>query len=117
MKAVLIAATALMTCAGAAYAQNNTSSTSTTSSASDASGMNNAPIREQVKDNLQKAGFQDVTVTPASFMVHAKNKNGQPVAMVVTPDSVTMVTEVAPNNGTSESGNSTGSSSQKTTNQ
>ena len=50
-------------------------------------------IRQQIQDQLTKSGYTDVTVTPSSFYVHAKNKNGDPVAMVIGPESVTEVTE------------------------
>lgn len=116
MKSILIAA-ALMLGASAAYAQNDTSSSSnnatalnktgasntTMSGSSNMSGMNNTPMREQVKNDLQKAGYQDVSVMPASFIVHAKDKNGRQVAMVMTPDSVFAVTDLGDGNGTKNS--------------
>ena len=45
-------------------------------------------IRQGIQNNLQQAGYTDVTVTPSSFFVHAKDKQGHPVAMVIGPDVV-----------------------------
>jgi len=55
--------------------------------------QNNASIRQQVKNNLQQAGFSDIKIMPQSFLVRAKDKSGDPVMMVINPDSVTAVTE------------------------
>lgn len=51
-------------------------------------------MRQQLQNQLTKAGFTDVTVTPSSFYVHAKNKQGDPVAMVIGPEGFTEVTEM-----------------------
>ena len=51
-------------------------------------------VRQQLQDQLTKAGFTDVAVVPSSFYIHAENKKGEPVAMVVGPDGFTEVTEV-----------------------
>lgn len=113
MKTLIATSCALMLLSGAAFAQNSNSSQSNSSSSSSMSGTNNTPIREQVKDNLQKAGFQDVSVTPASFLVRAKDKSGRPVAMVMTPDSVMMVTEMPVAGGSDGTASSSGQSSSK----
>ena len=49
----------------------------------------------QVKSNLEQAGFTDVQVMPSSFLVRAKDKDGNPVMMVINPDSMTSVTEIS----------------------
>ena len=51
-------------------------------------------MRQQLQDQMTKAGYTDVTVTPSSFYIHAKNKQGDPVAMVIGPESFTEVTEI-----------------------
>ena len=53
-------------------------------------------IRQQIQSQLSKAGYTDVTITPSSFYVRAKDKQGNPMAMVIGPDSFTEVTEMAP---------------------
>jgi hypothetical protein len=51
-------------------------------------------VRQQVQKNLQQAGFSDIQIMPSSFLVRAKDKDGNPVMMVINPDSVTAVTEI-----------------------
>ncbi len=51
-------------------------------------------LRAQVRDMLQKEGFTDVRVVPSSFMVRAKDKDGNPVVMSISPDSFTEISEV-----------------------
>ena len=61
----------------------------------------NEPLRQQVRDNLAKAGFTDIRIMPTSFMVRAKDQSGNPVMMVINPDSFTEVTAVSGNNNQS----------------
>lgn len=61
------------------------------------SGQNPANIRQQVRQNLAAAGFTDIKVMPESFLVRAKDRSGNPVMMIINPDSVTAVTAL---NGT-----------------
>ena len=61
-------------------------------------GPNAAPGRAQravqkMRDDLMKAGFTDIHIMPSSFLVRAKDSSGNPVMMVVNPDSVTAITE------------------------
>lgn len=51
-------------------------------------------IQQQVQNNLQQAGFTDIRIMPSSFLVRAKDKAGNAVMMVISPDSVTAVTEI-----------------------
>lgn len=53
-------------------------------------------IRQQIQDQLSKAGYTAVDITPSSFLIRAKDKQGNPVEMVVGPDSLTEITEVTP---------------------
>ena len=69
------------------------------------SGQQNAPtISAKLRQSLTQAGFTDVHVMPESFLVRAKDRDGNPVMMVVNPDSVTSVTAVGGANGTGSSG-------------
>jgi sporulation protein YlmC with PRC-barrel domain len=43
---------------------------------------------------LQNQGYSDVRVIPSSFLVRAKDKDGNPVLMSVSPDAITEVAEV-----------------------
>ena len=64
--------------------------------AADGADMTQMSVRQQIQSQMTKAGYTGVTVTPSSFYVQAKDKQGNPVAMVIGPDSVTEVTEMAP---------------------
>jgi hypothetical protein len=50
-------------------------------------------LQQQVQNNLKSAGFTDIKIMPESFLVRAKDKSGNPVMMVINPDSITAVTE------------------------
>ena len=78
-----------------------------------AQGINNAQPRaanppaesqqhfgSNLRNMLQKSGYTDIRVAPTSFMVHAKDSDGNPVVMSVTPDSFTEVTDVNTTNRT-----------------
>ena len=104
MSKAFLTSTALLLAIGigsaqAASTQNNqnqsTSASSTEQSSSQNSGSMN--IRQELQNTLSKQGYTDISVMPSSFMVHAKDKKGEPVAMVVGPDLIVSVTEVAPN--------------------
>jgi len=59
-----------------------------------ADALHNTNLRQQLNDQLAKAGYTSIKIAPSSFYVQAKDKNGNPVAMVVGPDSFAEVTEV-----------------------
>ncbi len=50
-------------------------------------------ISQKLRNDLKNAGFTDVHIMPESFMVRAKDSQGNPVMMVINPDSVTAITE------------------------
>ena len=52
-----------------------------------------AHLSQKLRDDLTKAGFTDITVMPSSFLVRAKDSQGNSVMMVINPDSLTEVTE------------------------
>jgi FKBP-type peptidyl-prolyl cis-trans isomerase len=55
-------------------------------------------ISQELKQKLQDQGYSDVKVVPGSLIVSAKDKNGDPVTMVIGPQSMT-VFAIAANNG------------------
>ena len=68
--------------------------------------LNQNSLRAQLKQNLSKSGFTDIKIMPSSFYVQAKNKKGEPVAMVIGPDTFTAVTEIkAPGANNSQASN------------
>lgn len=107
------AAMALLVGIAGAQAQTTAKGTSTQSSATQSAGqgdMAHMNMRQLIQSQMTKDGFTDVTVMPSSFYVRAKDKKGDPVAMVIGPDSFTEVTEV-PTGGKTASGMSGSSSS------
>ena len=48
-------------------------------------------IRSQIASDLKAAGYTDVSVMPDAYMVHAKDKAGEPVFLSISPNSVTEV--------------------------
>jgi methionine-rich copper-binding protein CopC len=70
----------------------------------------NLPV--ELRQNLTSAGFTDVKVVPSSFVVSAKDKNGHPVVMHITPHSMTLMTEVPVSNTTGAGSDSSTNSGQ-----
>lgn len=64
-------------------------------------GAQNQPTSEQsitqsVRSNLEQAGYTDIQMVPSSFLVRAKDPNGSPVMMVLSPDAIEVRTEGTP---------------------
>jgi hypothetical protein len=68
-----------------------------TTRAQNAPPQNQVTVRQQVQKNLQDAGFSDINIMPSSFLVRAKDKSGNPVMMVINPDSITTLTQTPDN--------------------
>lgn len=49
-------------------------------------------IASKLQNSLAQAGFTDIHVMPRSFLVKAKDQDGNPVMMVINPNSMTEVT-------------------------
>ena len=77
---------------GGATAEQSVNPTTGSSSAAGISA--HGSIRTQLQTMLQNQGYSDVRVMPSSFLVRAKDKEGSPVVMSVSPDSITEVAEV-----------------------
>ena len=52
-------------------------------------------MRQQLASDLTKAGFTDIKIMPESFLIRAKDSKGNPVMMVINPDSVTAMTQIS----------------------
>ena len=48
-----------------------------------------SPCQSEARNDLTKAGFSDITIMPSSFLVRAKDSDGNPVMMVINPDFMT----------------------------
>ena len=68
--------------------------------------QSNPAPRQKIMKNLQESGFTDIRIMPESFLVRAKDKDGNPVMMLINPDSITAVTDVQ---GGGKTGETTGS--------
>jgi len=49
----------------------------------------------QTKNKLEGAGYKDVRITPLSYLVQAKDKDGNALMMVINLDSMTSVMELS----------------------
>jgi hypothetical protein len=61
-------------------------------------GQSNESVRAHIQQNLQAAGFTDIRIMHSSFLVRAKDRDGNPVMLVINPDSITAV-EAGPQQG------------------
>jgi hypothetical protein len=77
--------------ASALGAMDSARSTSAQGAAPTAQGP--VHLGQKLRDDLTKAGFTNITIMPSSFVVRAKDSRGNPVMMVINPDSPTEVTE------------------------
>jgi hypothetical protein len=99
MKSVTTTAFALLlaTTAGPALAATTTNAVPPpTSSSTKMDSPEATNMRQQIQNDLAKAGFSDIRIMPESFMVRAKDSHGNPVMMIINPDSLTEVTTMAP---------------------
>lgn len=81
-----------------------------TTGSSGQSGSQAASQQQKLKEGLQKAGFKDVNVVDAAFLVNAKTADGSMVRMTINPPSMTTGTTGMGGSGSAGSG-STGSGS------
>lgn len=144
MKSTLIAAGAALSLLAGAVTANaaNTTNTSNTTSGTPAYAapaiadgdamkaadqLHHTNMRQQLQDQLSKAGYTGIKVTASSFFVQAKDNKGNPVAMVIGPDSFTEVTDMlqkpamtaqqTPNTSTPSTSSSNSATTESTTQQ
>jgi sporulation protein YlmC with PRC-barrel domain len=109
MRAILLATTAAVLVSSAAWAASDNDASANQS-------QNKA--RQQLTQMLQKSGYTDIRMAPASFMVRAKDQDGNPVVMSISPDHFTEMTAVSDNTRSSKdrtSSNTVGSNSSSDT--
>ena len=53
-------------------------------------------IGQNIRSDLARAGYRDIQMVPDSFVVRAKDPTGVSVMMVLSPNSITVVTEATP---------------------
>jgi hypothetical protein len=105
MKLAISLAAAGLLLSPAAFAQTPHQSATSTPPGQQTVGaeLGKAGLQKRVTQDLQKAGFTDVSVTPDSFLVRAKDRSGDPVAMIVGPNSMTAIVAQT-SSGTSSGG-------------
>ena len=81
MRALLLAGTALIALTSAGWAAQNTP---------------NAPaLKANLTQMLQKSGYTDIRLAPTSYVIHAKDSDGNSVIMSISPDSFAELTNVS----------------------
>jgi sporulation protein YlmC with PRC-barrel domain len=116
MRSILLASAALLVLAPATMAQNANSGSqpnatqNQTSQNQASSGTTAEPqhLRANLRSALEKAGYKDIRVAPTSFMVHARDTDGNPVVMAISPDSFTEVADVTNSGGNNANTSTTG---------
>ncbi|WP_426440755.1 PRC-barrel domain-containing protein [Bradyrhizobium genosp. P] len=58
-------------------------------------------LRSNLTQMLRKSGYTDIRVAPSSFVVRAKDENGNPVVMSISPDQFSEVTAIGDTTGNS----------------
>lgn len=64
-----------------------------------------------LSEMLKRSGYTDIRIAPEAYMVHARDADGNPVVMSISPDSFTEVKTIGVNN--SAAGDAGSSSSSK----
>lgn len=103
---------------GAAFAQANKSSDKAMNSTAQNQSAQSLP--QQIRDKLKSQGYSDVKVVPGSYIVGAKDKDGDPVTMVIGPHSTAVFTTVSTDSASTTGGDSastTGSGQSDSSNQ
>lgn len=94
---------------------NSSMSTSNTGANGSTTPMSQADmgrLQQKITADLQNDGYKNVRVVPNSFLIHAENKSGQPIVMIINPDSVFAITDVGNQgnpNGAGRNGGALGS--------
>jgi hypothetical protein len=112
----MIAAISLM--AVPAFAANTASGTSPSTTSTQTSEAQNpgqmsqdtGHIRANLTRDLTQAGYTDIQITPGSFLVHAKDKQGHPIEMMISPNSVFEVTAIPATNSNMKTSSNTSTS-------
>ena len=86
----------------------------TAKDSSNTTPQNTTQLEQQLRQDLTKAGYSDIQVMPGSFLVHAKNKQGDQTEMMISPHSMTEVTAMGTPAGSTQSGKAESGKSEST---
>lgn len=114
MSRLLVALAASVALAGTAFAQSantnrqHAAANSQSETATKPNSVQQGPLmRNEIKQDLQKAAFTDIKILADAFVIEAKTKNGNPVVMNVGPGGFSAVEMLKHNsanaNGTASS--------------
>jgi hypothetical protein len=111
---LLISASIASLLALPALAADTTAKSAPAGQSSASQAAQNLP--KEIRSKLEQDGFTNVNIVPGSFLVSAKDKNGDPVTMVIGPNSMMMLTKVpGSNSSTTGSGSTSGATSSDNT--
>jgi hypothetical protein len=88
-----------------AFAQNATNTDQSEVYNGNSNGEAAMHIGRALRAELTKSGFKNINIVPTSFMVRATDSQGNPVMMVVSPDSVTAIMQETAGANTANTGN------------
>jgi hypothetical protein len=63
-------------------------------------------VEQQLHQDLSKAGYTDIKIMPGSFLVQAKDKQGNQTEMMISPHSMTEVTAMSDADSSTKTGKS-----------
>ncbi len=106
IRTAVMFAVATITC-GSAFAQSASSPPSSAQTQA-AQGATQQPLPQKIQQKLAAHGFTDIKVVPEGYIVTAKDKDGDPVTMVIGPNSIAMFS-VSPSTSQSSGNQSTSS--------
>lgn len=95
MKRLWIATAVIGLCAAPAAAQQSPSKGQSTPPAAQSSAAQSQLSPERVRQNLEKSGFQDVSVVDAAYLVHARTSEGNNAVIIVDPPGAPATTGTA----------------------
>jgi len=105
MRTLLLATTAVVALSSAAWAASDNAANNTS--------QGNLKVRQELTQMLQKSGYTDIRVASTSFMIRAKDQDGNPVVMSISPDRFSEMTAVNDDDrsGSNKAPNTVGSNS------
>jgi len=115
MRTILLASAAVLALSQVSYAQgpnNGTATTANQPAKSKDQAASNQRLGSRLRNMLEKSGYTDIRVAPTSFMVRAKDSEGNPVVMSFSPDAFAEVTDM--NTSNTANGTTTGASTENT---
>jgi hypothetical protein len=80
--------------------------TTTAKDSTSATPPDTTQTEQQLHQDLSKAGYTDIKIMPGSFLVQAKDKQGNQTEMMISPHSMTEVTAMSAADSSTQSGKS-----------